>query len=193
MRIIGGYAAGIALESPVAGPGYKPTMDRVRQAILASLEPLLDLTVVDLFACSGALGLEALSRGAARVAWVEADGRNVRVIQANLERVRPLVHGTPEVRVLKADVLLAPQLLAAWQPDVILADPPYTPEPHQKGALELLTDAAFGRWAGGALVVIEQSRHHPLDGRCLAHWQVARERAYGTNLVYYLRAGGAAG
>ena len=187
MRIIGGYAAGINIESPVAGPGYKPTMDRVRQAIMSSLEPLLGLTVVDLFACSGALGLEALSRGAARVAWVEIDGRNIRIIKANLDRVLPAVHGTPETRVLKADVLLAPKLLAEWRPDVILADPPYNPESHQKGSLNLLADDEFCRWAGAALIVMEQSKHNPLDERCLARWQVERERAYGTNLVYYLR------
>ncbi len=185
MRIIGGYAAGIQLKSPPAG--VKPTMDRVREAIFASLEPLCGLTVVDLFAGSGALGLEACSRGAARIAWVEHQPRHVRIINENLERLRRALTEVPQMQVFQADVLMTPKLLAAWRPDIILADPPYNPRPDQKGSVELLSDKDFHAWAGDALLIIEQSKHNPLPPACLELWQITRHRAYGNNLVYHLQ------
>ena len=188
MRIIGGYAAGVHLDSPVKGPGYKPTMDRVREAIFSSLEPWLDLTVVDLFSCSGALGLEALSRGAGKVAWFEQDRKNVRIIEKNLKRVEPTLQQEAEAKVFHTDVMKAPRLLASWQPDIILADPPYNPNDKQKGSLDLLTNEAFSTWAGDAILVMEQSKHNPLDTVCLKTWEALRVKKYGNNLVYYLRA-----
>ena len=186
MRVIGGYASGVTLNSPVEGPGYKPTMDRVREAIFSSLEPWLGQTVVDLFACSGALGLEALSRGADKVAWVELDRRNVKVIEDNLALVKPYVEEEVETRVIGGDVLSVPSLLSGWQPDVILADPPYNPNDAQKGSTELLTDEAFHAWAGEAILVMEQSKRNPLDPECLRLWEPVKMKKYGGNLVYYL-------
>ncbi len=186
MRIIGGYASGVQLSSPLEGPGYKPTMDRVREAVFSSLEPWIGQTVVDLFACSGALGLEALSRGAEQVAWVELDRRNVKVIEQNVALVASYVDAEVQTRVIGGDVLAVPELLKDWQPDVILADPPYNPTAEQKGSTELLTDESFQQWAGSSILVIEQSSRNPLDEECLRLWEPVKMKKYGTNLVYYL-------
>src|SRR6185436_764638 len=84
-RVIAGSARGIRLEAP--GPGTRPLADRVKQTLFAILEPdLRDARVLDLFAGSGAAGLVALSRGAARVTFVERDKGAAEVIAANLAR-----------------------------------------------------------------------------------------------------------
>ena len=89
MRVVAGSAAGRRLEAP-PGSGNRPTGDRVREATfnsLGSLGLVQDATMVDLFAGSGALGIEALSRGASEVTFVERDARAVRVVRANLATV----------------------------------------------------------------------------------------------------------
>ena len=84
-RVIAGTARGIRLEAP--GPGTRPLADRVKQTLFAILEPdLPGARVLDLFAGSGAAGIEALSRGAASVTFVEHDAVATRVIAANLHR-----------------------------------------------------------------------------------------------------------
>ena len=93
MRIIGGLARGIQLKSPHEGPGIKPTMDRVREAIFNSQEPIMGKTVVDLFSGSGALGLEAMSRQADRVAWVEQKRSLCKIIEENIKQRRSAAEG----------------------------------------------------------------------------------------------------
>jgi len=189
MRIIGGLARGLQLKSPHEGPGIKPTMDRVREAVFNSLEPIMGLTVVDLFSGSGALGLEACSRQADRVAWFEKERSLCRIIDENVKRVsKSLGEAMPEHKVYQSDVLSCPRLLSHWEPDIILADPPYNPNAKQKGSSELLTDTAFHDWAGDALLVMEQSKHNPLSPDCLKLWEVVRQKKYGNQLVYYLKA-----
>src|SRR4051794_41398460 len=84
MRIVAGRFGGRRLHAP-PGRGTRPTSDRVREALFSTLGPLDGAVVLDLFAGSGALGIEALSRGAARVVLVERDARAAAVIRANLE------------------------------------------------------------------------------------------------------------
>src|SRR5271168_1492658 len=105
MRVIGGTARRRQLRAPDL-PELRPTSDRVREAIfdiLASLEAVEGATVLDLFAGSGALGIEALSRGAASVCFVEADRRAVAAIRANLDSTG-LADAAP-VRVVRAEAL----------------------------------------------------------------------------------------
>ncbi|OVE77697.1 16S rRNA (guanine(966)-N(2))-methyltransferase RsmD [bacterium F16] len=188
MRIIGGLARGLQLKSPHQGAGIKPTMDRVREAIFNSIEPIMGKTIVDLFSGSGALGLEACSRQADRVAWFEMERSLCKIIGENIQRVtKSLGDAMPENTVFQSDILAAPRLLPHWQPDIILADPPYNPNDKQKGSLELLTNQAFHDWAGDALLIMEQSKHNPLDPQCLKLWHVARQKKYGNQLVYYLK------
>src|SRR3954471_1462995 len=100
-RVIAGTARGIRLAAP--GPGTRPLGDRVKQTLFAILEPdLPGANVLDLFAGSGAAGLEALSRGAAHATFVERDGATAAVIAANLARTH--LAGV-RARVVRAEVL----------------------------------------------------------------------------------------
>ena len=121
MRIIAGRWKGHRLK-PLKGRRVRPTTDRVREAWMSALGGRLDgLAVVDLFAGSGALGLEALSRGASSVTLVEKARSSLRVIRANLE----LLGAADEVTLVSDDVFRwLPEVdEPAW--DVALADPPY--------------------------------------------------------------------
>ena len=163
-------------------------MDRVREAIFSALGSVEGFTVADFFAVSGALGLEAYSRGARRVAWVEKERRHVRVLRENLAIVEGFITEPAETRILETDILQAARRLSDWDCDIIFADPPYNPDKSQKGANDLLTDDVFMDWAGDALLIMEQSKHNPLEECCLERWQVDWYRQYGNNNVYFLLA-----
>ncbi|HEY3523445.1 MAG TPA: RsmD family RNA methyltransferase, partial [Candidatus Limnocylindrales bacterium] len=118
-RVIAGSARGIRLAGP--GPGTRPLADRVKQTLFAILEPdLRGALVLDLFAGSGAAGIEALSRGSARAVFVEHDARAAAAIRANLEATRLADRG----EVVRSDVLR--YLGSATDAfDVVVLDPPY--------------------------------------------------------------------
>src|SRR3954467_407805 len=123
MRIIAGEWRGRSLEAP-PGNATRPTADRVRETLFSMLASRLgsfeDLRVADLFAGSGALGLEALSRGAASVTFVENDSKAPALVKRNAERLG----ATDSIRLLGASALALPRS----EPfDLILADPPYAP------------------------------------------------------------------
>jgi 16S rRNA (guanine(966)-N(2))-methyltransferase RsmD len=124
-RVIAGRAAGRRLAAP-PGEGTRPLADRVKQTLFAILEPdLVDATVLDLFAGSGAAGIEALSRGAASAHFVERDGRAAKTIGDNL---RATGLAGPTAVVVTADVLawLRRPATADGPPfDVVVVDPPY--------------------------------------------------------------------
>lgn len=119
IRIIGGSLRGSRLDVADA-PGLRPTPDRVRETLYNWLAPVVEgVDCLDLFAGSGALGIEALSRGAARCVFVEADARVARVLQANLQRLKVIA---AEVRNCDATRYLQ----GAAQPfDLVLLDPPF--------------------------------------------------------------------
>jgi 16S rRNA (guanine966-N2)-methyltransferase len=120
MRIIAGSRKGHTIHAP-RGRDTRPTSDRVRENVFNILGPLDGATVLDLYAGSGAMGLEALSRGADRAVFVENDGEAVRVIERNLDKLR--LTGT----VLRQDALtaLASEGGAGRKYDLVLVDPPY--------------------------------------------------------------------
>lgn len=124
-RVIAGTARSIRLEAP--GPGTRPLADRVKQTLFAILEPdLRGSRFLDLFAGSGAGGIEALSRGAAHATFVERDAAAVRTIAANLERAG--FTGTDRAAVTRADVLgwlRDPRRAQEQRYDAVLVDPPY--------------------------------------------------------------------
>jgi 16S rRNA (guanine966-N2)-methyltransferase len=180
-RIVAGAAGGRRLKVPPAG--VRPTGDRAREGLFNSLGTLVDLdgaAVLDLYAGSGALGLEALSRGAGRVVFVESGPRVLPVLRANLAAV-----GLPGGRIVAGSV---PTVVAGPPPaafDVVLADPPYaTPVTEVLGVLRGLVD---GGWlAPGAVVVVERSsREEPFE------WptplEPLRERRYGEAVLRYGR------
>ncbi len=127
MRISGGQARGIPLRVP-HGPTVRPATDGLRQAVFSSLGArVADAHFLDLFAGSGAYGLEALSRGAADGVFVERDGRTAACLRENLAAVgRSLKRDFREIRVIEADVISI--LVGATLPpgiDLVFADPPY--------------------------------------------------------------------
>ena len=151
MRIIAGAWRGRLIDAP-AGASTRPTADRVRETLFSMLVSRLgsfeDLRVADLFAGSGALGLEALSRGAAHATFVDRDAKAVAAIRANAEKL-----GAAErVRVLAGSALALPR---AGPFDLILADPPYAPGSGSEAAAAVI---AAGWLAPGGLLVVETAR-----------------------------------
>lgn len=175
-RIVAGTHGGRRLRVP-EGTGTRPTSDRAREGLFSTLQSLLDLegaTVLDLYAGSGALGLEALSRGAARATLVERDPKALAALRANVEDL-----GLP-ARVVAADV--EGHLRTAPEPaDLVLLDPPYSSD------VEPVL-AQLGPWlAAGALVVVER----PSRGGAPAvppDWEQLRCRRYGEAALWYFRA-----
>jgi 16S rRNA (guanine966-N2)-methyltransferase len=120
MRIIAGSHKGHTIHAP-RGRDTRPTSDRVRENVFNIIGPVDGAVVLDLYAGSGAMGLEALSRGAARAVFVERDGEAVRAIERNLDKLR--LSGT----VLRQDAVtaLATEAGSGRKYDLVLVDPPY--------------------------------------------------------------------
>jgi 16S rRNA (guanine966-N2)-methyltransferase len=159
----------------VPARGTRPTTDRVRESLFNVVSARLDLaglSVLDLYAGSGALGLEALSRGAQTAVFVESDPRAAAVIAKNIAALG--VRGASVRRGDAADVLATP---AAGPVDLILADPPYAVAAPEIEAL-LARSIDTGWAATGTVVVIER----PAAGSALRWprgWEPWRERRYG--------------
>ena len=172
MRVVAGEFRGRRIEAP---PGHdtRPTTDKVREATfnaLGSLDLVRDAVVVDLFAGSGALGIEALSRGAAEAIFVERDRTALRTLRDNLRSLGL----TERARVVQGDAVVAVRGLPA---DLVLADPPYD----------------FDDWADllgvveAPFVVAEAGQ--PLDrfeGLDVLPWDVVRTKRYGRTWVTFL-------
>ena len=154
MRIIAGSKKGSRLFTPKGGT--RPTGDRVREAAFNLIGPVDGATVLDLFAGSGALGLEALSRGAARAVFVESDPDACRTIERNLEKLR-----FTGATVLCRDALraLAAEAAAGRRYDLVLADPPYEMFPSLQTALTAYLPAVLAE--NGVLVVETAARVEP--------------------------------
>ena len=151
-RIVAGRAGGRRLKVPPQGT--RPTSERVREALFNALESageLRDARVLDLYAGSGALGLEALSRGAAEALFVESDRRAVQVLRANVTEAG--LGGA--VRAGTVGAVLAQQADTPF--DLVLADPPYAVDAARLGVM-LIALAAGGWVAEEGLVVIERAK-----------------------------------
>ncbi len=178
-RIIGGTAGGRRLQTPT-GDKTRPTSDRVREALFSALESwcgsLHDLRVLDLYAGSGALGLEAWSRGAAAVTFVESDRRTAALISTNA--------GVLGCRVADVRAASVASTLAGTPPapyDVVLSDPPY-PLSEEELAADL---EALQAWlAPDALVVVERSRRSP-EPTWPAGIEAGRSKRYGETTLWY--------
>ena len=185
-RVVGGTARSIRLEAP--GEGTRPLGDRVKQTLFAILDPdLRGATVLDLFAGSGAAGIEALSRGAAHATFVERDAGAVRTIKANLQRTGLADRAT----VTRGEVLAwlrDPARVNEPSRDVVLLDPPY----EDTAVLAAALDALGPLLAPTARVV---AKHFWRDAPPARVGLLAsdRERRFGeTALTFYRRADTAA-
>ena len=177
-RIIAGSLRGRSLAVPPKGT--RPTSDRVREAVFSSLDArgVLDRAVLDLYAGSGALGFEALSRGASRLTAVEAGPPAVKVLRANARALGL----RPEIIAAKVATFLARGIatVAGAPFGVVLMDPPYDVEPD--GDLAALAE---GDWLeDGALVVLERSVRSadPVFPEAFAE---VSSRRYGETVVWY--------
>lgn len=173
MRIIAGRWRGRPIRAP-AGERTRPTTDRVREAWLSALQhDVPGATVLDLFAGSGALGLEALSRGAAHVTFVERAAAPLRALQANIDAL----DAAGEVTVVKGEAVRFVEALDAAAFDIVLADPPY-----DTGEAARLVDA-FARTPFATLLCIEHRTRSPLPAM-----PDARTRRYGDTSLTFIMA-----
>ncbi len=184
MRLTGGEHGGRPLKVPA--DGTRPTQDKVRAAIFSSLAAMVPgARVLDLFAGTGAMGLEAWSRGAAWVEWVESGKNALRALRDNVKTFSvPAEAG----RVLASDVFkLLGFPCAAEGFDLALADPPYA-EAKAAGWLTMLADSlARNGWVKpGGVFVFETEGRDPLPE--LAGWRLARDKTYGgTRVLIWVR------
>jgi 16S rRNA (guanine966-N2)-methyltransferase len=182
-RIISGLAGGRRIRTP-PGNGTRPTSDRVREALFSRLEHLdvvNGANVLDLYAGSGALGLEAASRGAATVLLVESDRAAAAVVRQNIAEL-----GLPGVSVRVDTVeraLLSGPVSEGTRCDLVLADPPY--EVTEQAISEVLLLLVTHRWlSDDALVVVERSARSP-EPRWPQGLVGAGERRYGETKMWF--------
>jgi len=162
MRIIAGSYRSRALEAP-SGLATRPTSDRLRETLFNVLAPRIAGTrFLDLYAGSGAVGIEAMSRGAASVDFVERAEPALRVLRANLARLGLTagfrIHGASVSTVLR-------RLKPAEQFDVIFLDPPYDAAQEYAATLGLMGGASAGLRAPEAIVIAEHRKNQPLEDR----------------------------
>jgi 16S rRNA (guanine(966)-N(2))-methyltransferase RsmD len=182
-RIVAGVLGGRRLATP-PGSGTRPTSDRVREALFSALDTMVDMSgarVADLYAGSGAVGLEAASRGAAHVLLVEADARAARVARDNVTALG--MRDVARVAAAKVEQMLANPPDEPF--DVIFADPPYAVP--DTAIDTMLTALAENGWlAEGAVVVVERSsRDAPV--RWVQGITDERSRRYGETTLWYGR------
>ncbi|MFB7909567.1 16S rRNA (guanine(966)-N(2))-methyltransferase RsmD [Kitasatospora sp. NPDC059146] len=184
-RVIAGAAGGRRLAVP-PGRGTRPTSDKAREAMFSTLEAfrgtLHGARMLDLFGGSGAVGLEALSRGAEHVLLVEADAQAARVIRENVRTIG--LPGT-EVRAARAEKVIAgPPPQTPY--DLVFLDPPYVVTDDE--VREMLITLSAGGWlAEDALVTVERSTRGGEFG-WPEGFEVLRSRRYGEGTLWYGRA-----
>lgn len=173
MRIVAGEWGGRRIQAP-PGQGTRPTTDRVREAWMSAVAPELPgARVLDLFAGSGALGLEALSRGAASAVFVETGPPALKALRANLDALG----AGSRAEIVRTDAVKYAEGLAAGAFDVAFADPPYG-----RGLAQALAEA-FARTPFASLLCIE----HGKDDR-IPELPGARSRRYGDTHLTFLPA-----
>lgn len=182
-RIIGGVARGRAIRTP-PGDSTRPTADRVREALFSSLESvygtLHGVSLLDVFAGSGAVGLEAASRGASRVTAVERDRAVSALIASNAKTL-----GLDQVEVVTAAAAALGDRGSRPAFEVAFLDPPYdVPNETLRETLAGLGEA--GWLADEATVVVERSRRNP-PWIWPAGFLAVRERRYGDTILWYGR------
>ncbi|MDP9005105.1 MAG: 16S rRNA (guanine(966)-N(2))-methyltransferase RsmD [Verrucomicrobiota bacterium] len=187
MRVIAGEAGGIRLDVPKND--VRPTMDRVKAAIFSSLgNEVIGARVLDLFAGTGALGIEALSRGAASAVFVEENSAALAVIERNLARTRLAGH------IRRQDVFAFLRSTQTHEPfQIIFADPPYdkTKAGGEFTSL-LLEDTQLAEMLEpSGLFVLEKRPSEKMPPMPL--WNVVRARAYGATEVLFLQRAGLPG
>ena len=175
MRVIAGRVGGRLLRAPRGRDTTRPTSDRVKEAIFSMLDTVQDAQVLDLFAGTGALGIEALSRGAKRAVFVERDRAALEALSANLGALS-LQASEAEVRRGEALSALRSARKHSETYDLVLIDPPYRRASDLGGELSL---ALAPLLTPQARVVVESDRRAPLE----LPWEIEKERCYGDTTI----------
>jgi 16S rRNA (guanine966-N2)-methyltransferase len=175
MRVIAGRLGGRRLKAPRGRMRTRPTSDRVREALFSMLGELDGAVVLDLFAGTGALGIEALSRGAERVVFVERDGAAIQALRGNLAQLG-LGKLEAEVRAGDARAALRAAREAGETYDLVFVDPPYRQTRELGSDLSALLPAVL---ALGARVVVESDRRAQAE----LPLAVAQQRRYGDTTI----------
>lgn len=183
MRIVAGKFGGRNLVAP-KGRGVRPTLEKVREAIFDSLGQRFEgAQVLDLFAGSGAMGFEALSRGAARVVFVDSEPRPLDAVRENA-RALGVAADQMAVLLMPADGAIRKLATTSAPFDVVFVDPPY-----ESGLYEqvMLTLSMSGLVAAGGVVVVEHARRFPVDP-VYGPLIMKKDRLYGdTGVAYFHR------
>ncbi|MBP2658548.1 MAG: methyltransferase, partial [Firmicutes bacterium] len=180
MRIITGSAKGIKLSAP-RGLGTRPTADRVKEAVFNILgDIVVDAQVLDIFAGTGNLGLEALSRGASAAVFIDSSIDSITSIKENAQRTKLI----GQVEILKNDVIRALDRFAGTGRsfDLIFCDPPYNKGLVQKVLEKIETNAIVNP---KGILVIEHSKHEEIKNQW-DHLQLRRVEKYGETLISFL-------
>ncbi len=181
MRVIGGTSKGKKLATP-KGRGLRPTSDRVKESLFNILgETVKGKRVLDLYAGTGNLGIEALSRGAQKVFFVERGREGTRLIRNNLAQCGLSIYS----ELISKDVLRAIGILhqRGERFDLILMDPPYERGLIEQTLRKLLSHRIYHE---GSLLVIEHDRREPLPSN-LSGWSVLRQRRIGDTILSFLK------
>jgi 16S rRNA (guanine(966)-N(2))-methyltransferase RsmD len=181
MRVIAGRAGGVPLKAP-RGRGVRPTADRVREALFSVLGGrVTGAAVLDLFAGSGAVGIEALSRGAESCIFVENNGAHLAVIKANLVKTGL----ADKARLLRLEVRQALSLLCRerFQADFVFLDPPYSSD-DIPAVLETVGRGALLK--AGGLVVVEHSSRNRFWAEA---YPDAKQKKYGDTFLTFIAHG----
>ena len=181
MRVIAGQLRGSIIRAPATGV-VRPTYDRVRESVFSIIEPAIDgAAVLDLFAGSGSLGIESLSRGSKRATFIEMDRRVLGVVRENVERLGL----AGRCRLIRADALAVLKRAVPGGPfDIAFVDPPYS-QGLALRALELLADVR--NLADGAIVVVERASADTPPA-VVGRLGLLRSRKYGSTAVDFYEA-----
>ncbi len=189
MRIISGKARGVRLTAPVSDV-VRPTEDRVKEALFSILGDLTGAVVLDLFSGTGSLGLEAVSRGAAKVYLVERDQRQIDALGANLAAVaKAMPEASAAARIIHADVgqlagLLPPDCRGAV--NLILADPPYHTPAGDFGAAALLQCRELVPFLSpDCRLALEQATGDGLPWAPFSPWHLRRQKLFGIRTLSF--------
>lgn len=180
MRVIAGTARSLPLKAP-KGMDTRPTTDRIKETLFNILQPyLLDSVFVDLFAGSGAIGIEALSRGAKKCYFVEQEREASECILDNLK----FTHFTDQAVLFKQDVFSALYQIFEKEADLIFLDPPYGKE-YEKKVLDALKDVKYV--TDNTIIIVEANLSTDFSYTEEMGFEIFKQKKYKTNQHVFLR------
>jgi 16S rRNA (guanine966-N2)-methyltransferase len=177
LRVIAGEKRGTLLNSPL-GRDIRPTYDRVREAVFGKLQfDIPGTTVLDLFAGSGAMGIEAMSRGAAFVYFVDRDENAIQTVRANVQKTKY----TEKCKIIKNDYSSALNMFKnAIKFDIVFIDPPYASKYYDKTLIQLDENGVLNE---KAVLVLESDEELEIN---LNNFEQKQIKKYGKTTITYM-------